>query len=146
MRVQLINTDLNYAYVITESNDRLKVALYKDEVGTYFLNEMLTKTYVIHNAELAIEDGTYFEGFEPSFSPIKMPNCNQHIMTYSEFLFSQLFMEYVTHQETIYDEYEYDLIYGEVVNHFQAFMSSTYNVNTMGEYDCIVNYLTNELH
>ena len=67
-------------------------------------------------------------------------------MTYSEFLFSQLFMEYVTHEETIYDEYEYDLIYGEVVKHFQAFMSSKFNVNTIGEYDCIINYLTNELH
>tara|TARA_R100000742_G_C4232532_1_gene53794 strand:+ start:455 stop:658 length:204 start_codon:yes stop_codon:yes gene_type:complete len=67
-------------------------------------------------------------------------------MNYSEFLFSQLFMDYVTNADTIYKEYEYDVIYGEVVKHFQLFLSSKYNVDTMSEYDCIVIYLTNELN
>jgi len=55
-------------------------------------------------------------------------------------------MDYVTNADTIYKEYEYDVIYGEVVKHFQLFLSSKYNVDTMSEYDCIVIYLTNELN
>ena len=62
MKVQLI--DLNYAYVIIDWNCRLKVALYKDEVGIYFVNEMLKKTYVIKSGELFVEDYSYFEGLE----------------------------------------------------------------------------------
>lgn len=66
-------------------------------------------------------------------------------MHYSEFLFSQLFTDYVTHTNTSYEEYEYDLIYGEVVRHFQAFMVSKYNTDAISEYDCMIKYLNNEV-
>ena len=63
-------------------------------------------------------------------------------MDYSEFLFSQLFMEYVTHEDTIYEDYEYDVIYPKIVKHYQLYTTSKFNVNTMGEYDCMLKYLT----
>lgn len=66
-------------------------------------------------------------------------------MDYSEFLFSQLFMEYVTHEDTIYESYEYDIIYPEVLRHYELYTTSKYNVDTMGEYECMLRYLTNEI-
>ena len=64
MKVQLIDSNLKYAYVITENDDRLKVALYSNPVGVYFVNEDLINQYIIVRNELAVEDYSHFEGFE----------------------------------------------------------------------------------
>jgi hypothetical protein len=62
-------------------------------------------------------------------------------MKYSEFLFSQLFMNHIENNETEYQELEYDLIFPEVLKHRGLFLESNYNVDTLSEYDCIVNYI-----
>ncbi len=60
-------------------------------------------------------------------------------MTYSEFLFSQLFMDHITHRN------EYDLIFSEILRHYELFLISDENVDTKSEYDCIVDYLKKRL-
>ena len=67
------------------------------------------------------------------------------IMNYESFLFSQLFMSYVENNETEYQELEYDLIFPEVLKHQKLFLKSNFNVDVMSEYDCIVNYLKENL-
>lgn len=66
-------------------------------------------------------------------------------MKYEEFLFSQLFMNHVENNETEYKELTYDIIYTEVLNHREFFLKSSYNTDMQSEYDCIVNYLLNEV-
>mgnify|MGYP001581499389 CR=1 FL=1 len=67
-------------------------------------------------------------------------------MNYGDFLFSQLFMNYVENNETKYQELEYDLIFPEVLKHQKIFLKSDYSLLfQLGEYDCIVDYLHNEV-
>ena len=66
-------------------------------------------------------------------------------MNYSQFLFSQLFMNHVENLETEYQELEYDLIFPIMLEHRKEFLHSEYNSDKQGEYECIVNYLTNEI-
>ena len=66
-------------------------------------------------------------------------------MNYEDFLFSQLFMNHIENNETEYQELEYDLIFPEVLNHQNLFLKSNYNVEVRSEYDCIVDYLLNEV-
>jgi len=66
-------------------------------------------------------------------------------MNYSQFLFSQLFMNYVEQEETEYVELEYDLIFPIMLEHRKLFLSSEYNTDEQGEYECILNYLINEI-
>lgn len=66
-------------------------------------------------------------------------------MKYEEFLFSQLFMNHVENNETEYKELTYDIIYTEVLNHREFFLKSNYNTDMQSEYNCIVNYLLNEV-
>ena len=66
-------------------------------------------------------------------------------MNYENFLFSQLFMWHVVNNETQYQELEYDLIFPEVLKHQNLFLKSNYNVDVRSEYDCIVDYLLNEV-
>jgi len=66
-------------------------------------------------------------------------------MNYSQFLFSQLFMNYVENNETQYQDLEYDLIYSYVLEHRRNFISSKYNIDTKAEYECILDYLINEI-
>lgn len=66
-------------------------------------------------------------------------------MNYEDFLFSQLFMNHVENNETQYQELEYDLIFPEVLKHQNLFLKSNYNVDVRSEYDCIVDYLLNEV-
>jgi hypothetical protein len=68
-----------------------------------------------------------------------------YIMNYENFLFSQLFMWHVVNNETQYQELEYDLIFPEVLKHQNLFLKSNYNVDVRSEYDCIVDYLLNEV-
>jgi hypothetical protein len=62
-------------------------------------------------------------------------------MTYSEFLFSQLFMNHIQNNITRYNEVEYDLIFSEILRHHELFLISDENIDTQSEYDCIVDYL-----
>lgn len=66
-------------------------------------------------------------------------------MTYQDFLFSQLFMNHVENNETQYQDLEYDLIFPEVLNHRELFIKSNFNVDVRSEYDCIIDYLMNEI-
>ncbi len=66
-------------------------------------------------------------------------------MKYEEFLFSQLFMNHIENKETEYKELAYDIIYTEVLKHRELFLKSNYNTDMQSEYDCIVNYLLNEV-
>lgn len=66
-------------------------------------------------------------------------------MTYEDFLFSQLFMNHIENNETEYKELEYDLIFPEVLKHQKLFLESNFNVDVISEYDCIVDYLLNEV-
>jgi hypothetical protein len=66
-------------------------------------------------------------------------------MNYEDFLFSQLFMNHIENNETEYQELEYDLIFPEVLNHQELFLKSNFNVDVRSEYDCIVDYLLNEV-
>jgi hypothetical protein len=67
-------------------------------------------------------------------------------MNYEDFLFSQLFMNYIENNETEYQELEYDLMYPEVLRHRELFLKSNYNTDLESEYDCIVTYLKNEIN
>ena len=66
-------------------------------------------------------------------------------MNYENFLFSQLFMIHVENNETRYKELEYDLIYPEVIAHQEFFLKSKHNIDSESEYDCILNYLEDNL-
>jgi hypothetical protein len=66
-------------------------------------------------------------------------------MNYEDFLFSQLFMFHVENNETQYQDLAYDLIFPEVLKHQNLFLESNYNVDVRSEYDCIVDYLHNEV-
>jgi len=66
-------------------------------------------------------------------------------MNYEDFLFSRLFMNHVENNETQYQELEYDLIFPEILEHQSLFLKSNYNVDVRSEYDCIVDYLLNEV-
>lgn len=65
-------------------------------------------------------------------------------MNYSEFLFSQLFMNHVT-DKGITTEIEYDLIFETVKSSYEAFNNSEFNIDTVSEYDCIIAYLKEEI-
>lgn len=69
----------------------------------------------------------------------------QYKMEYEDFLFSQLFMNYIENNNTEYQEIAYDLIYNEVLNHKDLFMKSNFNVDVKSEYDCIIDYLVNNI-
>ena len=68
-----------------------------------------------------------------------------YIMNYENFLFSQLFMSHVENNETRYQELEYDDMYPEVISHREFFLKSKHNIDTESEYDCILNYLEENL-
>ena len=66
-------------------------------------------------------------------------------MNYQSFLFYQLFMNYIENNTTEYQELAYDIIYPEVLKHEDIFRNSNYNLVCFSEYDCIINYLQNEI-
>ena len=67
-------------------------------------------------------------------------------MTYRQFLFSQLFVVHIENNETQYQEFEYDIIYPEVVKHYEKYKTSKYFfLYTQSEYECIEEYLANEV-
>ena len=61
------------------------------------------------------------------------------------FLFSQLFMNHIENNETQYQERAYDLIYDEVLKHRELFLQSNFNVDVRSEYECIEDYLNNQV-
>ena len=66
-------------------------------------------------------------------------------MTYQQFLFSQLFMNHIENNNTKYKNLEYDLIFNIVLKELEKFLESNFNVDILSEYDCINNYLLNEV-
>ena len=66
-------------------------------------------------------------------------------MRYQEFLFTQLFMNFIENNDTEYIEFEYDLIYPEVMKHLSLYINSSYNIDTKSEYECMNDYLINTL-
>ena len=68
-------------------------------------------------------------------------------MTYSDFLFVQLFMEHIRFNEnSVYNGEPYDIIFPEILKHQEMFINSKYNTDDKSEYDCIVSYLENTLN
>ena len=66
-------------------------------------------------------------------------------MEYYEFLFSQLFMNYIENNDTIYQHLEYDLIFEEILICYEDYQSSVYYLGFKSEYGCITDYLNNEI-
>lgn len=58
-------------------------------------------------------------------------------MTYSEFLFTKLFYSVLKQRA----ELEYDIIYPIIVHEYEKYTLSKYNIDTRGEYECMVEYL-----
>ena len=89
------------------------------------------------NKVLGLDDEDNFE--------IKTKKMKATFISYSDFLFSQLFMNYLENNETEYQDLEYDLIFPEVLKHQNLFLNSVFNTDEKGEYDCIIEYLKNEI-
>jgi hypothetical protein len=65
-------------------------------------------------------------------------------MNYSQFLFSQLFMNHVEKLD-LKTDLEYDIIFPTMLEHRRFFISSEYNTDEKGEYQCILDYLIDEI-
>ena len=61
-------------------------------------------------------------------------------MNYNEFLFSCLLKDY----DNEFKQMEYDLQFEEAPLRYADFEKSSFNVDTKGEYECILDYLTNK--
>jgi len=66
-------------------------------------------------------------------------------MKYNEFLFAQLFMNHIEYNKTEYEDLSYDIMYPEVLKHKKSFEISNFNVDILSEYECIINYLNNNI-
>lgn len=66
-------------------------------------------------------------------------------MTYSEFLFSQLFYGFIETNDTEYEQLEYDIIFPIIVEHYKKYISSIYNDDNKGEYACMLDYIYNTI-
>jgi hypothetical protein len=54
-------------------------------------------------------------------------------------------MSHIENNETHYQELEYDNMYPEVIAHRKFFLKSKHNIDSESEYDCILNYLEENL-
>jgi hypothetical protein len=54
-------------------------------------------------------------------------------------------MNHVEDNDTEYQDLEYDLIFEDVLRHHKLFLESNFNVDMDSEYNCIVNYVKNEV-
>ena len=61
-------------------------------------------------------------------------------MTYEEYLFAQLLALY----STDFANLEYDYQYPEAILMYKEFEQSPFNVDNIGLYECIINYLQNK--
>lgn len=61
-------------------------------------------------------------------------------MNYNEYLFSCLLKKY----DKEFEQMEYDLQFFRIAQHYIGFTQSRFNVDTKGEYECIVEYLENK--
>jgi len=61
-------------------------------------------------------------------------------MTYEEYLFSQLLALY----SPDFANLEYDYQYPEAILMYKKFEQSPFNVDNIGLYECIINYLQNK--
>ena len=67
-------------------------------------------------------------------------------MNYDEYLFIELFRSHIEQNEIPIKDLEYDLLFGIVIKHYDKYLKSNYNNEMMGGYDCINNYLLNEVN
>ena len=67
-------------------------------------------------------------------------------MNYDKYLFIELFRVHIEENEIPIKDLEYDLLFGIVTNHYNNFLTSNYNNNMLGLYECINNYLLNEFN
>ena len=58
-------------------------------------------------------------------------------MNYNEYLFSCLLKKY----DKEFEQMEYDLQYERIAQRYLGFTQSRFNVDTKGEYECIIEYL-----
>ena len=61
---------------------------------------------------------------------------------YQLYLFSQLFHNTLDESLEELDDNAYDLIFPIIENELSKFLNSEYNVDTKSEYDCMVDYLS----
>ncbi len=61
-------------------------------------------------------------------------------MTYEEYLFAQLLALY----SPDFANLEYDYQYPEAILMYKEFEQSSFNVDNIGLYECIINYLQNK--
>lgn len=62
-------------------------------------------------------------------------------MTYNEYLFSCLLKIY----DKEFEQMEYDLQYERIAQRYLGFTQSKFNVDTKGEYECIIDYLKDKM-
>jgi len=55
-------------------------------------------------------------------------------------------MEHVENSNTKYNQLEYDLIFPHMIEHNELFKTSLYYLEMKSEYDCILDYLNNEVN
>lgn len=60
-------------------------------------------------------------------------------MNYSEFLFSQLFMCHL--DKLKFDVDGYDIVFDNVLHHYNLYIDSPFDNPNKGEYECMVDYL-----
>lgn len=60
-------------------------------------------------------------------------------MNYSQYLFSQLLCLY----DNEFSQLAYDIQFAEAQILYSQFEKSSFNVDILSEYDCIINYLNN---
>jgi hypothetical protein len=67
-------------------------------------------------------------------------------MNYDKYLFIELFRVHIEENEIPIKDLEYDLLFEIVTNHYNNFLTFNYNNNMLGLYECINNYLLNEVN
>ena len=67
-------------------------------------------------------------------------------MDYNKYLFIELFRVHIEQNEIPFKDLEYDLLFEIVTEHYNNFVTSNYNNEMQGLYDCIINYLLNNVN
>ena len=67
-------------------------------------------------------------------------------MDYNKYLFIELFRCHIEQNEIPIKDLEYDLLFEIVTEHYNNFVTSNYNNEMQSLYDCIINYLLNNVN
>jgi len=117
-----------------------------------FYNIRTVKASNVNQAIKEVENGNFTEN-NPLSDTVNnleslLKECNKmngYSKMYFDFLFSQLFMNHIENNKTEYQELEYDIIFTEVLRHKELYLKSNFNVDVRPEYDCICDYLLNNI-